>query len=300
MKFDLTQISNILGIQLPLDVHFDLLGLVDSNKSNTLTFIDNKRFLHTLVNNKNISAVFVTQELANEVQQKNSSIQLIICEDPRYSFYFLYNHISKKEYKKEYNVIDNTASIHDTVHIAEYNVRIGKNVIIEPNVTILSDVVIKENSIIRAGTIIGSEGFEHKRTTKGILSVFHDGKVIIDSNVEIGANTCIDKGFSFRKTLIGKNTKIDNLVHIAHGVQIGDNCLIAASSMIAGSVTIQNDVWIGPNSSISNNINIGHNSFITIGSVVTRDVSENQQVTGNFAIPHNQFLNNFKKTLKNK
>ncbi|MTI38250.1 DapH/DapD/GlmU-related protein, partial [Fulvivirga lutimaris] len=139
-------------------------------------------------------------------------------------------------------------------------------------------------------TVVGSEGFEHKKTTKGILSVKHDGKVIIGKDVYIGALNAISKGFSYRNTIIGDSTKTDNLVHIAHCVQIGERCLLPASSMIAGSTTLEDDVWIGPGSSISSQLTIGKNGFISIGSVVTKNVNMNEKVTGNFAIPHRKFL----------
>lgn len=290
-------LSKVLNIHLQTNTKFDSLGLIDSKVENTLSFIDDSKYIKNIINNENISAVFITNELATKVQSDNKNIQLIICKDPRLSFYSLYNYISKQLYIKKKTIINNNSFIHPSANIAEYNVIIGENVIIEPNVTILPDVIIGDNVILRAGSVIGSEGFEHKRTTSGILSVFHSGKVIINSNVEIGSNSCIDKGFSFRDTIINKNTKIDNLVHIAHCVEIGENCLIAASAMIAGSTTIGNDVWIGPSASISNNISVGNGCFITLGAVVVKDVAEGQKVTGNFAIPHDKFINNLKKSL---
>ena len=83
---------------------------------------------------------------------------------------------------------------------------------------ILGSAIIGENCIIRAGAIIGASGFEHKRTSKGILSVMHDGRVRIANEVEIGADTNIAKGFYGRDTIIGDQTKIDALVHVAHAV----------------------------------------------------------------------------------
>ena len=188
--------------------------------------------------------------------------------------------------------------VHPTAFVSEYNVTIGKNVVIEPHANIMSDVVIGNNCVIRAGSVLGSEGYEYKRTSQGVLSVFHDGKVIIGNNVEIGANTCVDKGLMSFDTTIGDNTKVDNLVHIAHSVTIGKNCFIIACSMIAGSVKIEDDVWVGPNANIAPQVTIRKGGFVTLGSVVTKEVNEKEWVTGNFAIPHAKFLEIFKRNLK--
>jgi len=158
----------------------------------------------------------------------------------------------------------------------------------------LKDVVIKSGAIIRAGAVVGVDGYEHKRTSKGILTVAHDGKAIIGENAEVGVNSNIVKGFSYRDTVVGSETKIDALVHYAHGAQCGSRCMIVASAMVAGHVTIGDDVWIGPNASISNRISIGDGAFVSLGSVVVQDVPAGTKVTGNFAIPHVRFIRNLK------
>jgi UDP-3-O-[3-hydroxymyristoyl] glucosamine N-acyltransferase LpxD len=159
-------------------------------------------------------------------------------------------------------------------------------------------VRIGRGTIVRAGAVLGAEGFEHKRTSRGILSVRHDGEVIIGERVEIGANCAISKGFSFRHTVIDDETRLDNLVHVAHGAQIGKRCFLPASCMIAGSTTIHDDVWIGPNASVSSQVQVGEGAYVTIGAVVTRDVPAGQRMTGNFAVPHAAFLSILKRNLR--
>lgn len=274
-----------------------ILGLVNSKEANTVSFLDAIQFSEELIRNYNVSAVMTTGEMAEILRPIRPDLTLIIADDPRYEFYTLQNHVARIRLENGVfpSVVEATANIHPTACIAPNNVVIGKHVTIEPNVTILRDVEIGEGTYISAGTVIGAEGFEHKRTSKGILSVVHDGKVIIGESVFIGALNAISKGFSFRDTLIGNETKTDNLVHIAHGAQIGERCFLPASCMIAGSVSIGNDVWVGPNSTISSQIKVGDGAFITLGAVVTRDVPEHGRVSGNFAIPHHQFLKHIKK-----
>lgn len=272
------------------------LGFADSSTQNVLTFLDDRRFLTSLLANSNVTAAFCLPEFASELLRVGKIA--IECPDPRYCFYTLFNHLGRTSRREVPSEVSASASVAGSAYIAPVNVTIGDNVVIEPNVTVLSDVQIGEGSILRSGSVVGSEGFEQKRTSKGILPVFHDGGVSIGPRVEVGALTAIDKGMSLRQTIIGADCKFDNHVHIAHGVQMGERCLIAAGAVLSGSVTMQDDVYIGPGATISNQISIGTKAFITLGSVVTRNVEAGQTVTGNFAIPHNAFLRQLKRSLR--
>ena len=98
--------------------------------------------------------------------------------------------------------------------------------------------------------------------------------------MEIGSNTCIDRG-AIGNTEIGSGTKIDNLVHIAHNVVIGVNCLLIANSMIGGSAVVGKNVWIAPSAALKNQVEIGENSLIGMGAVVIRDVAPGLTIAGN-------------------
>jgi UDP-3-O-[3-hydroxymyristoyl] glucosamine N-acyltransferase len=116
------------------------------------------------------------------------------------------------------------------------------------------------------------------------------GKAVIKDNVEVQHNCCIDRGILGKDTILEKNVKLDNFVHIAHDDYIGERTFITAGAKLAGRVTIGRDCWIGVNATISNGINIGDNCRVTLGSVVTKDVLPNSTVTGNFAIDHKKFI----------
>lgn len=134
---------------------------------------------------------------------------------------------------------------------------------------------------IGKGTIIGNDGFGYAREDDGtLLKMPHSGNVVINANVEIGSNTCIDRAV-VGSTVIGEGTKIDNLVHIAHGVKIGKNCLIVAGSVIGGSCEIGDNCFIGINASIKNKVKIGNNVTVGMGAVVLKDVHDNVTVVGN-------------------
>lgn len=154
---------------------------------------------------------------------------------------------------------------------------IGNNCQVLGNNFIHSNTVIKDNVKINPGTTIGSDGFGYSRDPKtNVLDKFpHFGGVVIEANVEIGSNVCIDKG-TLGNTIIQKGTKIDNLVHIAHNVNIGQNCLIIANSMIAGSAVIGDNSWISPSSNIINGITIGTNVTVGMGALVTKNIPDNE------------------------
>ena len=200
---------------------------------------------------------------------------------------------SKKQYK-----IAKTESIYDIndniINIGDYNIVIEDNVIIEAGVTIYENVTIKKGSIIRSGTTVGGNGFEFSRFEDEVLSIAFAGDVLIEENVEIQNNTCVDRGV-FDRTYLGKNVKIDNLVHIAHDVKIGENTLVVACTLIGGRTKIGKNSYLGPNCTIKNGLNLGENSKVSMGAVVTKNVKDGEVVTGNFAIPHEQFIKNLKK-----
>jgi UDP-3-O-[3-hydroxymyristoyl] glucosamine N-acyltransferase len=282
-------IKQVLGIETDQEIRCDSVGLIiDHEKQNMLSFLDDQKFLADLKSSPNISAILVSKKLSSEVT--SAHIKKIICDDPRYHYYTLTNYLSRQNYKERDAQIHPTAKIAPSASVATHNVKIGQNVVIEPNAVILPDVIIGNNSIVRAGSILGSEGFEHKRTTKGILSVFHDGKVIIGENVTIGANNIIDKGFSDRSTKVGDFTKCNSFAFIGHCAQIGKRCLIGVGAIITGSSTVEDDVWIGPSATISNQVKVGSGARVTMGSVVTQNVEPGRHVTGNFAVDHSNFI----------
>lgn len=276
----------VTGLKCKSDFTCDFFGMSNATEAGTISFVDTEKFVKEINSNNNITTVIVTNNLAKLIERKN----IIISKDPRFDFYLFYNAygISNKVVFK--SVISPEAKIHPRAFVSEYNVIIGAGTFIGPNASILEDVEIGNDCYIKAGAVIGSEGFELKRTSRGILNVYHDGKVLIGDNVKIGANCAVHKGFSFKNTIIDNDVKIDDLVYIAHGAKIGEGCFLIGKAMLCGSVTLGKNIWIGPNSVISSGVNIGDNANISIGSVVTKDVEADTKVTGNFAIDHEKFI----------
>ncbi len=196
--------------------------------------------------------------------------------------------ISKTLFKKKVNYGTNVL-IGKNVKIGK-NCSIGHNSIIEKNVmignncsigsnTIIRNTIVKNNVNILDGCVIGKKGFGFFPNKIKNYRYPQVGVVIIDDNSEIGCGSTIDRG-SMSNTVIGKNTYLDNQIHIAHNVKIGDNCIIAGQVGFAGSSTLGNHVMIGGQSGISGHLKIGNNVQIAGGSGVIKDIPDNSKVMG--------------------
>ena len=162
--------------------------------------------------------------------------------------------------------------------IVEKNVIIGNNCSIGSNV-ILRNTIVNNNVHILDGCVIGKKGFGFFPDKKSNYRYPQIGIVIIDDNAEIGCGSTIDRG-SMSNTIIGKNTYLDNQIHIAHNVKIGDNCIIAGQVGFAGSSTLGNHVMIGGQAGVSGHLKIGSNVQIGGGSGVIKDIPDNSKVMG--------------------
>ena len=162
--------------------------------------------------------------------------------------------------------------------IIESDVVIGDNCSIGSNV-IIRNTIINNNVSILDGCVVGKKGFGFFPSNNGNIRYPHIGVVIIEDNCEIGCGSTIDRG-SLSNTIIGKNTFIDNQVHIAHNNKIGDNCIIAGQVGFAGSSTLGNNVMIGGQAGISGHLKVGNNVQIGGSSGVIKDIPDNSKVMG--------------------
>ena len=143
------------------------------------------------------------------------------------------------------------------------------------------DNIIHHTANYHKSAVIGEDGFGYAHAEDGsLVKIPHRGNVVIEKDVTIGACVCIDRAV-VGSTVIGEGSKIDNLVHIAHGVKIGKHCLIVAGAVIGGSSVIGDRCFIGINASIKNKVRIGNDVVVGMGAVVTKDVPDGVTVVGN-------------------
>ena len=175
--------------------------------------------------------------------------------------------------------VDNNTKIYPNVYLGN-NVSVGENSVIHPGVKIYHDCIIGNNVIIHAGTVIGSDGFGFAPQADGSFKkVPQIGNVIVEDHVEIGANTTIDRA-TIGSTIIKSGAKLDNLVQIAHNVEIGNSTVIAAQTGISGSVKIGNAVMIGGQVGIIGHIKIGDGAKIGAQSGVSKAMEPGKSVWG--------------------
>jgi UDP-3-O-[3-hydroxymyristoyl] glucosamine N-acyltransferase len=192
---------------------------------------------------------------------------------------------------KECNIMDNT-KVGGQVYIGS-QVQIGKNCKIYPGVKIYSNVVIGNNVIIHSNTVIGSDGFGFTKNEHGhFVKIPQVGRVVIEDDVEIGANTVIDRG-SMGDTIIKKGVKLDNLIQIAHNVKIEEDTAIAAQSGIAGSATVGKSCLIGGQVGIAGHIKVCDGTIVQAKSGISSNTNPNDKLYGYPALPYNQYLRSY-------
>lgn len=182
--------------------------------------------------------------------------------------------------------LGNDVWIHPLAYIGD-NVCIGSGSIVHPSVVILDNVTIGNNVIIHAGSVIGADGFGYTPFGKEHFKIPQIGSVVIHDHVEIGANVTIDRART-GVTSIGRGTKIDNLVHIAHNVTIGENCIIVAQVGISGSVHIGDGVMFGGQAGAKDHVDIGSGSIVCARSGIMGSLAPGSYVSGYPAGPHRE------------
>ena len=257
--------------------------------SNSLGWISDK-YVHRFDEIK-CGNVLISEFIYNlKKESLSENINWLVVENPRKAFADVIEHFFVEETK--FGNVHSSSIISNTALFNSELVNIGPNVVIEEDVKIGNYCIIGANTILKKGTIlnenvsiganctIGGVGFGYEKDEQNNYKLIHHiGNVFISEFVEIGNNVCIDRAV-IGSTFIGRNVKIDNLVHIAHGVKIDENSLIIANSMIAGSVSIGKNVWISPSVSIRQKLTIHDGALVGMGSVVVKDVENNDIVAG--------------------
>jgi UDP-3-O-[3-hydroxymyristoyl] glucosamine N-acyltransferase len=308
MHKTLEEIASIIGGEIVGDGRVVITGIcgIKEAKEGDLTFVANSRYLNLMEDTK-ASAIITSREV------EKAPKPIIRTDNPSLAFAKMISLIAPTQITYPQGIhptaiVGNKVTLGNGVAIGAYTVieddaEIGDSVIIYPNVyighhtkignetLIYPQVIIRENIdigcrvIIHSGTVIGSDGFGFA-TVQGVHhKIPQIGIVVIEDDVEIGANVTIDRA-RFGKTIIGKGTKIDNLVQIAHNVVMGENCIIVAQTGISGSTTIGKNVTLAGQSGVVGHIEIGDNAVIAAQAGVTKSVPADTCVSGYPAKPH--------------
>lgn len=235
-----------------------------------LVFVDHPKYYDKCLKS---AASFIIINKETEVPEGKA---LLVVDNPFEAYSKIVNHFRPFEPSNKMvsdsAVIGEDSFVYPGAFIGNH-VRIGKNCIIHPNVSIMDHCIIGNNVVIQAGTVIGSDAFYYN--TKKDRELWYKrmpscGRVIIEDDVEIGAGCTVDRGVS-HDSVIGKGTKLDNMVHIGHDTVTGKNCLIAAQVGIAGVVTLEDGVTLWGQVGVSKTLTIGANAVIYAQSGVGKD-----------------------------
>ena len=256
---------------------------LDSCEAGKITWVKKRENYEKLEKKSGITVAVVQDDLDLDIPNQ------IIAPNSKEIFFSILHHFWGTKRKKGFvgtgTYISPEAEIDPTAYIG-YNcsidgkVKIGPNTVIENNVSISSDVEIGEDCLIHSGVVIGADGFGFAFAEDGLpIKVEHFGGVIIGNRVEVGANTCIDRG-TIENTVIYDDVKIDNLVHIAHNVILFKGSVVVAGAIVCGSAQLGEDSYVAPGGIIKNQLSVGKNAFVGLGAVVTKPVDEYSVVAG--------------------
>lgn len=236
-----------------------------------ISFVDFEKYYNACINSA--ATIIIIDKEVTCPQGKT----LLVHDDPFSAYVKIVNHF--RPFEPAGKMISDSAVIGEGTHLQPgvfvgNHVRIGKNCLIHPNVTIYDHTIIGDNVIIHAGTVLGADAFYFKRRKD--REVQYDkmvscGRVIIEDDVEIGAGCTIDKGVS-GDTIIGKGTKLDNHIHVGHGVVIGKNCLFAAQVGIGGKAIIEDEVILWGQVGVSKDLRIGKGAVVYAQSGVPQSI----------------------------
>jgi len=306
MKFRLSKLAELVGLEMMAedDPEIDHVAAIEDADAGAICFVKGEQFIEKLKHTA-ASAVITSKDLA-----QHSPVPVLIAENPRASYArvtaLLYPQfqpdwgvhptavvaatasvsaqawIGPNVVVDDHAVIESGVILHPGTWVGNHT-RVGKNTLIYANVSLYHDVVIGDDCIIHAGTSIGSDGLGFEMDQGEWVKIPHVGGVVIGNRVEIGANTAIDRG-SVKNTLICDDVKIDNEVHIAHNVSIGEHTIVTALVGIAGSTKIGKYCVLAGKSGVRDNIEITDHVTVTAMSMVSKSLTKPGSYSANTPI----------------
>ena len=282
--------------------------------SGDITFLDDERYLPAL-HASPASAVLIRARF--EAADRRSTLALVVVDEPRAAFMTLLHHLSKSGVRRAGGVdpravVSPTARLGDDVAVGPFATigdevevgdgctigagvhigarsKLGRDVTLHPNVVLYEDVTLGDRCVAHAGVVLGGDGFGYQTVDGRHAKVPQTGSVIIEEDVEIGANSCVDRG-TFGPTRIGAGTKIDNLVQVGHNVRLGRHNILCAGTGVGGSAVAGDYVVMGGQVGVADHMTIGDAARLCAQAGINRDVPAGVTVFGTPAVPLRQRL----------
>ncbi len=292
------EIARVLNLEYSGDdFEVDSFSTLEEAGENNIVFFDDIK-LSDALKKCNAKVILTKKKFLGLVP---SDAITLVCEDPHLCFAILSRYFARDYFDFEgsmqiskkakigknvligaNSIVEEGAVIHPNVTIGN-GVHVGKNSIIYPGVTIYGNTKIGSNCILQAGCVIGSDGFGYAHTKQGEhIKIYHNGNVILEESVEIGANSTVDRAV-LGSTIIKKGTKIDNLVQIGHNCELGQYCIMVSQSGLSGSTKLGRNVIMGGQSATAGHLEIGDFAIVAARGGVTKTV-EGGKTYGGFPL----------------
>jgi len=312
--FTLAEVAQIVGGTAtgPDEVRVQSIRPVDEAEVDDLGFLASKRYVKYVASSR-AGAFLVSADLTGSLPEGTPHV---VVKDAYAALQMLLSHMHPSEKAPAEihptAVLGRGVTLDDDVGIGPYAVvgdgvqigggtriaahvvigagcRIGRDTVIYPHVTLYEDTVVGDRALLHSGVRLGSDGFGYALVDSTRRKIPQVGRCIVGDDVEIGANSCIDRG-SIGDTEIGSGVKLDNLVQVAHNVKVGPQSLMAALSGVAGSTRLGKGVWIGGQVGVINHLEIGDGARVAFGSILYKNLGAEETVSGHPARPHREEL----------
>lgn len=294
------------------DIEIVALNSLKNATKTELSYCDGEKNAKFIQDSK-AGAILVSKELEQFVP---TTMQALVCDNPHLAFAILSKDFAKPLFiEPKPCAIAPSAKIMPNVYIGSNvtigentivmagafigdNVQVGKNCIIHPNAVIYNDCVIGDECHLLANCVIGSDGFGYAHTRTGEhIKIYHNGNVVLEDFVEVGACTTIDRGV-FESTIVAKFTKIDNLVQIGHNCELGQGCLIVSQTGLAGSTKLGRNVVMGGQSGTGGHLSIGDFAQIAARGGVSKSLEGGKKYAGHPASELGEYFKTQAKLLR--
>lgn len=299
----LSELNSVIDekIEVVSDGEFEtvmLSGLRFDERLKTISYILSMKYFPA-VRDAGVSCIICPKDIAEDISKEFDG-GICTSDDPKTVFFQAHEAISKQREHIFDTVIGENCNIAESVVISPKNVRIGNNVTIDPQVVIYDGVVIDDNVRVMSGTVIGCPAFYYYGEGAKKKLVYSSGTVHLYEGSTIHTNVTIQKGVIGGETKIGRYSSIDNCIMVGHDAWIGEDVIAAANITFGGWAEVGDNTFLGVQSCIAPMTKVGKNCKISMGAVVTKDVADNSQVSGNFAIDHKLYIEHLKSILGNK
>ena len=283
----LKTIAELIGAKYVGDENFQIFGTNEIHrvKKGEIVFVNHPKYYDKALHSE-ATIILIDKEVACPEGKA-----LLVSDDPFRDFNKINDHFTGIQ---TFETTDNNLSIgenckiHPSVIIGN-DVKIGDNCMIFPNVVIGDRTVIGNNCIIQAGTVLGGDAFYYNKNAEGYRKMLSVGNVILEDNVEIGVNCCIDRGVT-DSTIIRKGSKLDNLIQIGHDTVLGERTLVASGAMIAGCCIIEDDVQVWGQVGMASGKRVGKGAVLLGKTGVNRDLEGGKTYFGSLAEEFREYL----------